>query len=199
MKAGLTVQRVLCTSSQLAWTCRDSCARLLSKVDRAQGLLCQIPSETHEPRWEPMKHKVAQVNIWIEIAGEPLNIVKLWAQESILNLTITEISFTKTRRANRNAQGSQRSWAQGSEQNKTNNQSANNQSINQSIDPLINQSINPINQSIDESISIQVNGTRNKSYQQTFVSKTIGKTKQNNKRSYRQQLNNLQKEGQQQS
>ena len=46
----LTVQRVLCTSSQLAWTCRDSCARLLSKADRAQGLLCQIPSETHEPR-----------------------------------------------------------------------------------------------------------------------------------------------------
>ena len=39
MKAGLTVQRVLCTSSQLAWTCRDSCARLLSKADRAQGLL----------------------------------------------------------------------------------------------------------------------------------------------------------------
>ena len=150
-----------------------------------------------------MKSKVAQVNIWIEIAGEPLNIVKLWAQESILNLTITEISFTKTRRANRNVQGSQRSWAQGFEQNKTNNQSANNQSINQSIDPLINQSINqsinPINQSIDESISIQVNRTRNKAYQQTFVSKAIGKTKQNNKISYSQQLNNLQKEGQQQS
>ena len=117
----------------------------------------------------------------------------------LLNLTITEISSTKPRRANRNAQGSQRSWAQGSEQNKTNNQSANNQSINQSIDPLINQSINPINQSIDESISIQVNRTRNKANQQTFVSKAIGKTKQNNKISDRQQPTNWQKEGQQQS
>ena len=32
-----------------------------------------------------------------------------------LNLTITEISSTKPRRANRNSQGSQRSWAQGTE------------------------------------------------------------------------------------
>ena len=38
----------------------------------------------------------------------------------LLNLTITEISFTKTRRVNRNAQGSLRSRAQGAEESKTN-------------------------------------------------------------------------------
>ena len=36
---GLTVQMVLCTSSQLAWTCRDASARLLPNADRAQGSL----------------------------------------------------------------------------------------------------------------------------------------------------------------
>ena len=39
MKAGLTVQRVLCTSSQLAWTCRDASARSLPNADRTQGSL----------------------------------------------------------------------------------------------------------------------------------------------------------------
>jgi len=49
---------------------------------------------------------------------------------------------------------------------------------------------------MNQSISIQVNRTGNKAYQQTVVSKMNGKTRQNNKISYRQQLNNLQKEGQ---
>ncbi len=87
MKAGLTVQRVLCTSSQLAWTCREASAWLLPKADRAQGFLCQIPNAKHGAKCDPMKRKVAQVNIYIEIAGEPPNIVKHWKQESILNET----------------------------------------------------------------------------------------------------------------
>ena len=87
----------------------------------------------------------------------------------LLNLTITETSSIKLRRANRNSQGSQRSWAQGTKSNKTNmrdrietnSQSTNNQSINRSIEQSINQSINQptnqsINQSIDKSILSQV-------------------------------------------
>ena len=41
MKVGLTVQRMPCTSSQLAWTCRDASARLLlyvmQRLGRAEG------------------------------------------------------------------------------------------------------------------------------------------------------------------
>ena len=74
----------------------------------------------------------------------------------LLNITITEISSTKPRRANRNSQGSQRSWAQIKPTSETEgmnhkSQSANNQSINRWIDQSINQSINQ--PSTDRSIS----------------------------------------------
>ena len=38
-KACLIVQSILCTSSKLAWACREASARLLQKASRAQGSL----------------------------------------------------------------------------------------------------------------------------------------------------------------
>ena len=64
----------------------------------------------------------------------------------LLNRTITEISSTKPRRANRNSQGSQRSWTQGAKSKKMSERSqitshpTTNRSINQSIDRSINES-----------------------------------------------------------
>ena len=124
----------------------------------------------------------------------------------LLNLTITEISSTKPRRANRNSQGSQRSWVQGTECNKTNkrdrrneplepvSQQPNDQSINRLIDRSISQSINDgsirqsINRLMNQSSSIQAKTAKNKAYQQTAIYKTICKQENNqasNKTSYR--------------
>ena len=65
----------------------------------------------------------------------------------LLNLTITEISSTKPRRANRNSQGSQRSWTQGAKSKKMTERSQ------ITSHPIIDRSIN---RSINESTSSQV-------------------------------------------
>ena len=57
----------------------------------------------------------------------------------LLNRTITEISSTKPRRANRNSQGSQRRKIKKNDRTKPNNQSPNNQSIDRSINRSIDQ------------------------------------------------------------
>ena len=56
------------------------------------------------------------------------------------NLTITEISSTKPRRANRNSQGSQRRKIKRNDRTNPNNHPTIDRSINQSIDRSINES-----------------------------------------------------------
>ena len=110
-----------------AWPCRGYSVRPVNLHERAgtplhgysqrhtvhKASCVKFRMERMDPNETRCKEKIAQANIWIETPSEPLNFVKQWAQESILNLTINEISSTKLRRSNRNAQGSQRSWAQG--------------------------------------------------------------------------------------
>ena len=79
----------------------------------------------------------------------------------LLNLTITEISSTKPRRANKNSQGSQRSWPQGAKSKKRTrgSQISSHPTIDRSIDRSIHRSIN-------ESTSSQVKTSNKKTHRQ---------------------------------